>query len=444
MGILEDIMGARPNPTGMTPQAQMQEVMGIRPNPTGMTPQAQMQGVAGSRMMPAPTTRGNPSFIAGRDAPLPQMAPPAAGRGALSPQMAPPAPAKPSFGQKISNFFSDEDKVAKLILALEPLRGPGGQGGTAAKWAQGHLQNSRETNLLNQQSNKTIEFLRAKGVDPKLLESAKNNPTLLKALVEQAFEKPDKPSESPTLVKEYEYAVSQGFEGSLTDFVASKRAPTDTYTPLTREEKAAMDLDVDKLYQRSALTGKVVGEGGMNVSMATEGERKTGLLASRLETAQNQIISALNIDPEAESPEFFPTIFSKVGFDMLATAFTSDQRQIIESAQRDMLDAALTLGTGAAYTAEQIDGYRMSYFPQIGDSEQTIKAKRSRLEQLIKTAKQAAGRGQITNVSQLSPNRASVSGNVVVFPDGTSYVFPDLKTASEAANEFNNGGTNDA
>ena len=419
-------------------------IQGQRPNPTGMTPQEQVQKVAGSRMMPAPITRGTPSFVAGRDAVPPQMAPPAAGRGALSPQMAPSAPAKPSFGQKISNFFSDEDKVAKLILALEPLRGPGGQGGTAAKWAQGHLQNSRETSLLNQQSNKTIEFLRAKGVDPKLLESAKNNPTLLKALVEQAFEKPDKPPESPTLVKEYEYAVSQGFEGNLTDFVASKRAPTDTYSPLTREEKIGMGLDPDKLYQKSALTGRVVGEGGMNISMPTEGERKTGVLASRLEFAQNQINSALNVDPEAESPEFFPTMFSRAGLDMIATATTSDQRQIVESAQRDMLDAALTLGTGAAYTAEQIEGYRMSYFPQIGDSEQTIKAKRSRLEQLIKTAKQAAGRGEITNVSQLSPNRASVSGNVVVFPDGTSYEFPDLKAASAAANDFNNGGANDA
>ena len=156
-------------------------IPGQRPNPTGMTPQEQVQTVAGSRMMPAPITRGTPSFIASRDAVPPQMAPPTANAG-------------PSFGQKISNFFSDEDKVAKLILALEPLRGPGGQGGTAARWAQSHLQTSRETNLLNRQSNKTIEFLRAKGVDPNLLESARGNPSILKALVAKTLESPAKPS----------------------------------------------------------------------------------------------------------------------------------------------------------------------------------------------------------------------------------------------------------
>ena len=153
MGILEDIMGPRPNPTGMTPQEQV-------------------QGVAGSRMMPAPITRGTPSFIAGRDAP--------------SPQMAPPAPAKPSFGQKISNFFSDEDKVAKLILALEPLRGPGGQGGTAAKWAQSHLQTSRETNLLKAQANQTIAKLRQMKRDD-LADAVEANPSLALDALKAAF-----------------------------------------------------------------------------------------------------------------------------------------------------------------------------------------------------------------------------------------------------------------
>ena len=51
----------------------------------------------------------------------------------------------------------------------------------------------------------------------------------------------------------------------------------------------------------------------------------------------------------------------------LANSITGDERQRVESAQLDILDAALTLGTGAAYTREQLQGYRKSYFPQIGD-----------------------------------------------------------------------------
>jgi len=57
-----------------------------------------------------------------------------------------------------------------------------------------------------------------------------------------------------------------------------------------------------------------------------------------------------------------------------------------------MLDAALTLGTGAAYTKEQLEGYRTSYFPQLGDDEQTIKAKAQRLNNLVEAAYSKAGR----------------------------------------------------
>lgn len=340
-----------------------------------------------------------------------------------------------SFGQRMGDFFSDPDKVSQFIMALTPMMSPWQQKNPAVQLAQANVLQQRKDARLTKEQNKTIEFLKARGVDPKLLEQAKGNPDLISALLTKAFESPDKPS----VVQEYEYARNQGFEGTLTDFVASKRAPQDTYELLTPEQKTALGLDPTKLYQRSKLTNQVVGEGGTNINLPSEGERKTGVLANRLATAQEQVKAALTVDPEAESPELFPTLFSKAGMDTLARALTSDQRQIVESAQLDMLDAALTLGTGAAYTKEQLEGYRNSYFPQIGDSDQTIKAKRMRLEQLISTANQAAGRGQITSISQISPNKASVSGNVVVFPDGSSYVFPDSKSATQAANEFNGG-----
>jgi hypothetical protein len=64
----------------------------------------------------------------------------------------------------------------------------------------------------------------------------------------------------------------------------------------------------------------------------------------------------------------------------------------VESAQLDILDAALTLGPGAAYTREQLEGYRRSYFPQIGDSPAAIRDKAARLQNVIEAAKIAAGR----------------------------------------------------
>jgi hypothetical protein len=90
----------------------------------------------------------------------------------------------------------------------------------------------------------------------------------------------------------------------------------------------------------------------------------------------------------------------------LANTFTSETRQRVESAQLDMLDAALTLGTGAAYTKEQLEGYRKSYFPAIGDGPAQIKDKKARLENVISAAKIAAGKG-----AALVPNFSNPAGN---------------------------------
>ena len=197
-------------------------IPGQRPNPTGMTPQEQVQTVAGSRMMPAPITRGTPSFIASRDAVPPQMAPPTANAG-------------PSFGQKISNFFSDEDKVAKLILALEPLRGPGGQGGTAARWAQSHLQTSRETNLLNRQGNRTAEALRAAARNESnqsrkmqlnnAADLVENNPSMAKEAASLLFDKTSTTTDA--FRTKHQSAIAAGLEPGTKEYQRFMGAESD-------------------------------------------------------------------------------------------------------------------------------------------------------------------------------------------------------------------------
>lgn len=63
-----------------------------------------------------------------------------------------------------------------------------------------------------------------------------------------------------------------------------------------------------------------------------------------------------------------------------------------KAAELDVLDAALTLGTGAAYNKEQLEGYRESYFPRPGDTPETINAKRVRLLRMLEAARLKAGR----------------------------------------------------
>jgi hypothetical protein len=136
-----------------------------------------------------------------------------------------------------------------------------------------------------------------------------------------------------------------------------------------------------------------------NVNVATEGERKAATLASRLNFSVGQLNQAIGADPKAAMPNTAAEISRFVSrTEFLPNKINTEQRQIVEAAQSDILDAALTLGTGAAYTREQLEGYKKSYFPQLGDSAATVKTKQERLTNLLKSAEIASGRAanQIT------------------------------------------------
>ena len=124
---------------------------------------------------------------------------------------------------------------------------------------------------------------------------------------------------------------------------------------------------------------------------ATEGERKAATLLQRLQFSEAQLTEALVNNPNAAKPGVFASAVAMLSTP-LANSLTPEARQRVQSAQLDILDAALTLGTGAAYTREQLEGYRDAYFPQLGDKPNAIKDKQARLENVISAAKIAAGK----------------------------------------------------
>ena len=128
------------------------------------------------------------------------------------------------------------------------------------------------------------------------------------------------------------------------------------------------------------------------VASATEGERKAATLLQRLEGSQKQLEQAIKDDPSAAKPGLIGSGLRSIGANAAANKVDSAEQQRVRAAQLDLLDAALTLGTGAAYTREQLEGYRESYFPQIGDEAATVKDKKARLVNVIDAAKIAAGR----------------------------------------------------
>lgn len=136
---------------------------------------------------------------------------------------------------------------------------------------------------------------------------------------------------------------------------------------------------------------KVKAEGGT----VTEDMRKSAGYAFRMDNALRLIKQLTGADPTAETPNLIPTLAGKIPGvgDTAQTILTDANRQRVENAQLDALDAALTLATGAAYTREQLKGLAKSYFPQYGETDPKVIAdKKQRLQEIIQTAKIRAGK----------------------------------------------------
>jgi hypothetical protein len=146
------------------------------------------------------------------------------------------------------------------------------------------------------------------------------------------------------------------------------------------------------------------------INLPNEGERKAATLANRLNFSVDQINQAIGVDPTAAMPNTSVEIARFLSrSEMIPNQMTSAQRQIVESAQLDILDAALTLGTGAAYTQAQLEGYRKSYFPQIGDKPENVIAKRARLQNILRSAEIASGRAKApTPIPESGVNLSSI------------------------------------
>lgn len=152
--------------------------------------------------------------------------------------------------------------------------------------------------------------------------------------------------------------------------------------------------------ENKAIAFKKAGANNISLNLPSEGERKGGFMANILDRNLLQMQTALGVDPSAVKPNVPASIVEAIaGPNLLSRSITPAQRQIIEDSQLDVLDAALTLRTGAAYTREQLKGMRDTYFPKLGDKPPAIAAKNQRLETLLEGAYIVAGRATPQRVS---------------------------------------------
>jgi hypothetical protein len=127
----------------------------------------------------------------------------------------------------------------------------------------------------------------------------------------------------------------------------------------------------------------------------TVDEKKIATLLTRIAGGANDIQAIAGTNPESQAPGLIESVRGDLmpgGIGGVVTrAVAGENRRSVHDAQRDILDAALTLGTGAAYNAEQLSGQMASYFPQYGDTPKEIEIKNTRLLRLIEAAKANAG-----------------------------------------------------
>lgn len=131
----------------------------------------------------------------------------------------------------------------------------------------------------------------------------------------------------------------------------------------------------------------------VSITMPSESERTAGFLTQRLQGGLQQLNEIITKNPKAATPNIgAEAVKFLTGSDYLKNLTNPEDRQRIEAAQLEVLDSALTLGTGAAYTREQLENYRKSYFPQLNDKPQTVKDKQKRLTTLLEAARRKSGR----------------------------------------------------
>ncbi len=197
--------------------------------------------------------------------------------------------------------------------------------------------------------NATLEYLRSTGrYSDDQLNAASGSPQVMNALLEQSFAVPK--DDRTSLMKNYDAAVAQGFQGTIFDY-----------------EKAMAEAGASKT----------------NVNMNNEQSKAAGF-ADRM--MQSEQILRQTEDAGLSLADRTLSTIPGVG-----NYLTSDEYKSFEQAKRDFVNAVLRRESGAVISAQEFENADKQYFPQPGDTPEVIAQKRRNREVAIKGIARAAG-----------------------------------------------------
>jgi hypothetical protein len=225
-----------------------------------------------------------------------------------------------------------------------------------------------------------------------------------------------KEPEMPSAVKEYQFAVSQGYKGSFNDFVLEqKRAGASNTSVSYGAPVSGIDASGNPVFFQPdkgggvpAIVPGVTPKPGPE-ERPTEGESKAAFYVRNMRAAS----AALD---DLEKKGFNPTSIQTQLDTNLASGITnplsSPLAQQARQSQNQWAEQMLRMQTGAAATADEIKRTVATYFPQIGDSPETVKQKKTMRQQAEGGVYDAAGRAK-SRADTNAPKRPPMKGQVV-------------------------------
>jgi hypothetical protein len=160
-----------------------------------------------------------------------------------------------------------------------------------------------------------------------------------------------------------------------------------------QEQNAAREAERLRIAQQDQQRQQAQFEGTGGIG--SQNQQQIATLTTRIVGGLNDINTITKKDPGAQSPGFLEALRGDLmpgGITgMVTRASAGADRRTVADSQRDMLDAMLTLGTGAAYAKEQLDSQVAAYFPQYNDTPQEAAVKNQKMLRLIEAAKANAG-----------------------------------------------------
>lgn len=214
----------------------------------------------------------------------------------------------------------------------------------------------------------------------------------------------EKTTTQPATVQEYQFAKSQGYNGSFLDYQKAKdQAAGGGMGSLPSSYKEWQLAGQPGTYADwiTKTTGKP----------PTADQSKAATFAARMDTS-NDVISRLENQ--------FTGLTSQLG--VVPEAFKSEDRKLMEQAQRDFINSVLRRESGAAISPTEFDSARQQYFPQPGDTKAVLDQKKQNRNIAIEGIQREAGSAEFTPTGvQQSGNQPSIQSLRQQYPQLGEY-----------------------